>query len=125
MNEIEQKFFETFEIPKSQYCIYAKLNRDSDSRYYCSRDEKECWTYPDNMKCGIRSYPEITDRILLELIRINNNWGYFTGYFDTVEDFKLYVLKNLVELFTVIASRVLVNEVQALFKEAERRNKNE
>lgn len=48
MSEIEKQFFETFEINNCRTCDYHGL---------------ECWECDD-------IYPQITDRILLELIRI-------------------------------------------------------
>ena len=72
-NEIEKTFFDTFGI-KNNMCKYAKYGYDGTEGtwYFCDKNQKECWTYPSNttFKDKMTSYPEITDRILLELICI-------------------------------------------------------
>ena len=83
-NELEKQFFDTFGIK-----------------------EKEL-EYPDNFTY----YPEITDRILLELIII---LGTICTVFDkNVDDLKENVLKNIIEL----SGRYhIYNQVRTLFEE--------
>lgn len=83
-NELEKQFFNTFGI-----------------------EPKEL-EYPDNFTY----YPEITDRILLELIII---LGSICTIFDkNVDDLKENVLKNLIEL----SGRYhIYNQIRTLFEE--------
>ena len=92
-NELEKQFFDTFgiepiEIPSREY--------DSDGEI--------CSYYVE--------YPQITDRILLELIII---LGTICTVFDkNVDDLKENVLKNLIEL----SGRYhIYNQVRTLFEE--------
>ena len=92
-NELEKQFFDTFgiepiEIPSREY--------DSDGEI--------CSYYVE--------YPQITDRILLELIIIS---GTICTVFDkNVDDLKENVLKNLIELSRRYH---IYNQVRTLFKE--------
>ena len=115
LRDIEQRFFETFEIPKSQNCIYAKWDEHLDS-WYCNRDGKGCWTYPDNVNCGVRDFPEITDRVLLELYVIYSHFPNVVLQvgFEDVEDLKKHLLTTF-----ILEGKAFKKEVQALFKEAE------
>ena len=116
MNEIEQRFFRTFEIEPIKRCF----NCDCAVKDEIGYDNKIC---DDRCVYIEREYPEITDMILIDLIRIWNNWGYFIGKYKTIYDFKKYILTSLVNLEQSIMSNLtrkkFIAEVQALFREAE------
>lgn len=86
-NEIEQKFFDAFGIK-------AKLDGS------------------DFNKSIQANYPEITDRILLELIVINNENAPAVG--DTLEE-----LKNQVLYWCIQYKYKIYNQVRELFGEGE------
>ena len=77
-NELEKKFFDTFGIEPSNMCKYAKYGYEGTEGtwYFCAKNQKECWTYPSDTGCKdkMTSYPQITDRILLNLICIANEY---------------------------------------------------
>ena len=77
-NELEKKFFNAFGIEQSNMCKYAKYGYEGTEGtwYFCAKNQKECWTYPSDTGCKdkMTSYPEITDRILLNLICIANEY---------------------------------------------------
>lgn len=77
-NELEKKFFDTFGIEQSNMCKYAKYGYEGTEGtwYFCAKNQKECWTYPSDTGCKdkMTSYPEITDRRLLNLICIANEY---------------------------------------------------
>ena len=81
-NELEKKFFDTFGIEPSNMCKYAKYGYEGTEGtwYFCAKNQKECWTYPSDTGCKdkMTSYPEITDRILLNLICIANQYEYYS-----------------------------------------------
>ena len=93
-NELEKQFFDTFGIePKTIIEPRYSLNIE----YYEEKIEK---------------YPQITDRILLELIII---LGSICTVFDkNVDDLKENVLKNLIELNERYH---IYNQVRTLFEE--------
>ena len=94
MNEIEQKFFETFEIPKS----------------------RRLWTVKEGFK---EYYPEITDRILIELMKIILNYNNSVFITITNRNIKEDVLEALIYISyrpSEIATDVK-RQVQALLKE--------
>lgn len=107
MNEIEKKFFETFEIEQEKNCYYWDCPHSTgnvvDDLSYCDTCENPIST----------SYPEITDRILLELYVI---YSYFPSIilqvgFDDVEDLKKHLLSTFIS-----DGKAFKREVQALFK---------
>lgn len=98
-NKLEKQFFDTFGIEPSK------------------KQESELVAIGENIR-GLKivekpfyGYPQITDRILLELIII---LGTICTVFDkNVDDLKEHVLKNLIEL----NKRYLIyNQVRTLFK---------
>ena len=94
-NELEKQFFDTFGIEPKLKTFAIK------------QDEQGELTYPP-----IYEYPQISDRILLELIII---LGTICTVFDkNVDDLKENVLKNLIEL----SGRYhIYNQVRTLFEE--------
>ena len=118
-SELEKQFFDTLGIKAKEYKVCDNLSCGNP----CAKCEN-CWNY----KIYKIEYPEITDRILLELICIINRIDlYFYGehdYFMTVnyKDLKEEVIakskrlvdKNAISEFT---GEYIKQQVQALFKE--------
>ena len=101
-NELEKQFFDTFgiepiEIPSREY--------DSDGEI--------CSYYVE--------YPQITDRILLELICILGNTSYFLitddGLPIDVDGLKKSVLHSLTLQAKIDKNKVLKHQVRTLFEE--------
>lgn len=101
-NELEKKFFDTFGIEISR----------------CTKDGN-CY-FQECSKCDwyIHTYPQITDRILLELIcicnstYINGYTNYFMATGKTKEGLKEEILKKCIAL-----SKDIKCQVRTLFKE--------
>ena len=103
-SELEKQFFDTFDI-QYEFCSDNCLN---PCRFQCD-------------DCGFRTerYPEITDRILLELICILTRW-----HLDEREPYEIMSI-NTEQLKNQILSNSLYiaksakakQQVQALFKE--------
>lgn len=116
-NELEKTFFDTFGIePQTTYSCYEYYTSERNIDIwgeYCTKyfeDGGECDNCDKN--ASIQEYPQITDRILLELIII---LGTICTVFDkNVDDLKENVLKNLIEL----SGRYhIYNQVRTLFEE--------
>jgi hypothetical protein len=114
MNELEKQFFNTYGIEPFTYCSKPILDCDARKNGTCTKD---CEYYSGVL------YPQITDRILLELICIlsqhysleEENW--FLSC-DSIDYLKQFILSHLIELKenTWFCSK---HQVQALFKEVE------
>lgn len=120
-NEIKKTFFDTFGIR----AYYKYLLIDKTSRYH---NEKlfDKTNFIDFVKSGkdylllkvIKYYPQITDRILLELIcicnsiYINGYTNYFMATGKTKEKLKEEILKKCITL-----SKDIIQQVRTLFKE--------
>ena len=116
--EIERTFFDTFEIkPKS-----VKRTLKLAAQGY---DESDL---PEDLKQFISSqaqvynvYPQITDRILLELICILGNTSYFLitddGLPIDVDGLKKSILHSLTLQAKVDKNKVLKYQVRTLFEE--------
>ena len=95
-NELEKQFFDTFGI---------------EPKYKCTKDGN-CY-FQECSKCGwyTRTYPQITDRILLELICIANK------YYIDLEGTDIETMKNsLLENF-IFFKRDVKEDVHTLFEE--------
>lgn len=111
MTNIEEQFYKTFGIePRYNYescerCVYF----DDD---YCKCDKDKKYTECEDAE---PLYPEITDRILVELIWliINQNGHYDIPIMSDVNDLKRYILKSctLLSVFDEFKA-----QVQSLFK---------
>lgn len=105
--ELEKQFFDTFGIEPKYRFKGCKLG----AKYYCEIcDEPTCKGCDDAISEII--YPQITDRILLELICIVSERRILPNC--DVNGLKEYVLK---ELCTMIMSEKTKQQVKALFKE--------
>lgn len=97
-NELEKQFFDTFGIEPKLDC--KKCGAMNFALGQCA--EVECK----------KTYPQITDRILLELILIYSRISNLPICYDTVERFKEATLECFIE-----NSEDYKHQVQALFEE--------
>jgi len=102
--ELEQEFFKVFEIEKKCQCKNFLNYAD------CFRIHTECEEY---------SYPEITDRKLLEMICILSAYNYIFEDLkaDDIEQLKEEIIKLFFD-YPLIAEEEKTN-IQQLFKEGE------
>ena len=116
-NELERTFFDTFEIEPKSVKRTLKLAMQG-------YDESDL---PEDLKQFISSqaqvynvYPEITDRILLELICILGNTSYFLitddGLQIDVDGLKKSVLHSLTLQVKFDKNKYLKQQVRALFE---------
>ena len=94
-NELEKQFFDTFGI-EQKTIIESRYSLNTE--YYEEKVEK---------------YPQITDRILLELICIltkNDEYGYF-GRFENIKDMKDFTLREF-----IADERYFKHQVRTLFE---------
>ena len=101
-NELEKTFFNAFGIePKTIIEPHYSLNTE----YYEEKVEK---------------YPQITDRILLKLICLNNIYLWET-HASTVNELKNVLLNKYIEHVNLMADKnekqEYINQVRALFEE--------
>ena len=114
-NDLERTFFDTFGIePKNISTGECKYKITPE---FCESDCLDC-------KNAIKeaTYPQITDRILLELICIYNVFVRMDFYSSYVKDLKIEVLETLIKEYknrkqTGAFDENLKEKVQALFKE--------
>ena len=129
-NELEKQFFDTFGIepkidylcPKCNVPMY-KVWRSDGCGYTCAHkthtEELKHESEMEDYKKAYR-YPQITDRILLELIcTLNKFTGYTSLLNDTYEDVKEEILKDV--LFAHEQLKIhkadLSKQVRTLFEE--------
>ena len=102
-NELEKQFFDTFDI-QYEFCSDICLN---PCKFQCN-------------DCEFRTerYPQITDRILLELICIDNQENIYEcrPFANNVEELKTYILEEFIRLHELGLFK-RVNQVRTLFKE--------
>lgn len=109
-NELEKTFFDTFGIP--QLCCKKYITN-------CTKygECEECVNYDKDFS----TYPQITDRILLELICILGNTSYFLitddGLPIDVDGLKKSVLHSLTLQAKVDKNNVLKHQIRTLFEE--------
>lgn len=111
--DIEKQFFDTFGIVPHYYCADEYVF-EAMLEYECTEGNREkCKTCK---KVG-KSYPQITDRILLELICIVHNSYMVTG--DSIEVLKRRALKACMKFKDEkgTTDQTIKQQVQALFKE--------
>lgn len=107
-NELEKTFFDTFGVePEYKTCIF---------KYCKNKKEYDC----ENCGDRIWHYPQITDRILLELICLNNIYLWET-HTSTVNELKNVLLNKYIEHVNLMADenekQEYINQVRALFEE--------
>lgn len=119
-NELEKQFFQCFGIePKTTYSCYEYYTSERNIDIwgeYCTKyfeDGGECDNCDKN--ASIQEYPQITDRILLELTAIHSCWCLPRLCCFNVEQLKEQVLSDLT-LFN--DKRIeLIHQVRTLFEE--------
>lgn len=85
-------------------------------------DNKNCTGALDCTQCPNAKYPQITDRVLLELICIlaehysleEQNWFIVQ---TTIDKLKEWLLEEFIEIDRIGSSNIIEHQVQALFKE--------
>lgn len=118
MCEIEKQFFDTFGIEPIPYCCYHDCNCPiNDAGKFNSKCPKQAVT----KECDARiiKNPQITDHILLELICLTGNTGYFLIN-NEGSPIDVKGLKNSVLHALIIYSKFhkdLKHKVQELFME--------
>lgn len=93
-NELEKQFFDTFGIePKEQEVFVLK-------------------------RIIVKEYPQITDRILLELICIDNQENLYKHRppVDNVEELKTYILEEFIRLYELGLFK-RAHQLRTLFEE--------
>lgn len=121
MSEIEKQFFDAFGIePNIDYFVSFTNHKTKIVRCFHFNKEELLYRYKntkDKMKV-LRvdfDYPQITDRILLELVTLHSYWCMPRLCCFNVEQLKQQVLSDL-SIFN--DKRIeLIHQVQALFKE--------
>lgn len=105
MNDIEQQFFKVFGINKR--CCHDNYKHQKE---VCHRIPEQCQDY---------QYPEITDRVLLELICLLSQYFYLFEdlHVKTVSELKDCVLQKCIT--TIIDDTDEIQQIQQLFKEEE------
>ena len=109
-NELEKLFFDTFGIEK-------ELNTCEIGKYGKCPSPKSCVDTCPNFK-STKFYPQITDRILLELICIDNQENIYKcrPLANNAEELKTYILEEFIRLYELGLFK-RVHQVQALFEE--------
>lgn len=111
-NELEKKFFDTFGIePEYKTCIF---------KYCKNKKEYDC----ENCGDRIWHYPQITDRILLNLICIANQYEYYL-ISTNIKNIQARTLRMLLKTKKYLKDTYssqdwhneLVRKVRTLFKE--------
>lgn len=116
-NELEKTFFDTFGIePK---CVKRTLKLVMPE--YNENDlPKDLRQFISSQARVYRVYPQITDRILLELICLNNIYLWET-HTSTVNELKNVLLNKYIEHVNLMADenekQEYINQVRALFEE--------
>ena len=106
-NELEKTFFDTFGIePK---CEIRTEHR-----------KHECYGMVDCDECASAIYPQIGDRILLELICIVAKyycfrWDNWIDEYSSVDKLKKFILLELIEL---VHQKGIKHQVRTLFEES-------
>lgn len=113
-NELEKTFFDTFGIePKDNFkgcengITFYTYGCNIPSCKGCSKEIRE------------KEYPQITDRILLELICIDNQENIYKcrPFANNVEELKTYILEEFIRL-SELGLFKRVHQVRTLFEES-------
>ena len=101
-NELEKTFFNTFGIVPDITSCYHHCKKDLNCK-----------------KCNEAKviYPQITDRILLELLVVMTRYTDIIEGFDSVQELKEFVLKELMYSLTQPECNIVKHQVHTLFEE--------
>lgn len=110
-NELEKTFFDMFGIkPKDRFkgCTLG-------AKYYSEICKEETCKGCD---CEIREtlYPQVTDRILLGLFVIMTRYTDIVEGFDSIQELKEFVLKDLIYSLTQPERNIVKQQVRTLFE---------
>lgn len=122
-NELEKHFFQYFGIePKYTYLVSDMFYTSNSHSYEATKND--LIEYFEGKNCGrykvmevYKSYPRITDHILLELLVIMTRYADIIEGFDNVQELKEFVLKELMYSLTQPECSIVKQQVIALFKE--------
>lgn len=106
--DLEKKFFDTFGIKQREYTQCTLMG--------CKYVYKNC------NNCQFHNiykvdYPEITDRILLELLVIMTRYTDIIDGFDNVQELKEFVLKDLIYSLTQPECNIVKQQARTIFEE--------
>ena len=129
-NELEKQFFKYFGIEpryedactvEDKYWDNEELANeygtfDQYMNYKCG-DQENCTT---ECSCAYQKevYPEITDSILLELLVIMTRYTDIIDGFDSVQELKEFVLKELMYSLTQPECNIVKHQVHTLFEDS-------
>ena len=108
-NELEKQFFQCFGIEARQKCAKPLLKNTGGF----------CKAYKNCVGCDYNDlkYPQILDRILLELLVIMTRYTDIIDGFDNVQELKEFVLKELIYSLTQQECDIVKHQVRTLFEE--------
>lgn len=116
-NELEKKFFDTFGIEPKKQCYYWDCPYSTgDVVKDTPMNERDCNSCKNPNK---EIYPQITDRILLKLLVIMTRYTDIIEGFDSVQELKEFVLKDLIYSLTQQECDIVKQQVHTLFEEGE------
>ena len=128
-NELEKQFFKCFGIEpryedactvEDKYWNNEELANEYETfDQYMNRkcgDQENCTT---ECSCAYQKevYPEITDSILLELLVIMTRYTDIIEGFDSVQELKEFVLKDLMYSLTQPECNIVKHQVRTLFED--------
>lgn len=114
-NEIEKTFFDTFGIKPKKQCYYWDCPYSTgDVVKDTPMNERDCNSCKNPNK---EIYPQITNRILLELLVIMTRYTDIIEGFDSVQELKEFVLKDLMYSLTQPECDIVKQQVRRLFEE--------
>lgn len=114
-NELEKKFFDTFGIEPKKQCYYWDCPYSTgDVVKDTPMNERDCNSCKNPNK---EIYPQITNRILLELLVIMTRYTDIIEGFDSVQELKEFVLKDLMYSLTQPECDIVKQQVRRLFEE--------
>lgn len=114
-NEIEKTFFDTFGIEPKKQCYYWDCPYSTgDVVKDTPMNERDCNSCKNPNK---EIYPQITNRILLELLVIMTRYTDIIEGFDSVQELKEFVLKDLMYSLTQPECDIVKQQVRTLFEE--------
>ena len=114
-NELEKQFFNTFGIEPKKQCYYWDCPYSTgDVVKDTPINERDCNSCKNPNK---EIYPQITNRILLESLVIMTRYTDIIEGFDSVQELKEFVLKDLMYSLTQPECDIVKQQVHTLFKE--------
>ena len=120
-NDLEKQFFDTFGIEPKPYCCYHDCNCPIND---VGNFNRKCPKQAVTKECDARiiKKPQITDRILLELICVINRFDIYFDYYyqEEYQVLRETILEDSINLNCKLKQTdfsKLKHQVQALFEE--------